>query len=50
VSAPCRACVQGDCEDCQRLDLGCDCCVPVDDLQEHADELEFAALHEEGLA
>jgi len=50
MGAPCRACRNGACEDCQRLGLGCDCCTPTDDLTEHAAELEFASLHEEGLA
>jgi hypothetical protein len=50
MSAPCGACRAGACEDCQRLGLACDCCAPLDDLAEHHDELEFASLHEEGLA
>lgn len=49
MSTPCRACRNGACEDCQRLGLGCDCCVPLADLTEHVAELEFASLHEEGL-
>lgn len=50
MSAPCGACRAGACEDCQRLGLACDCCAPLADIAEHHDELEFASLHEEGLA
>ena len=59
MTAPCRACRNGACEDCQRLGLGCDCCTPhldpcdCDDCRdavEAAAELDFASLHEEGMA
>jgi hypothetical protein len=50
MSAPCSACREGRCEDCRRLGLGCDCCTDTEGLQELHDELEFASMHEEGLA
>lgn len=58
----CRACAHGDCEDCQTLGFGCECCnrdAPHDDpcdcsecrdAVEAAAELEFESLKAEGLS